>query len=160
MQRRYRPLLFQLAALSTAGAAFASSPAGVSDCGADSSNPTAAWNPGPTFTIRVAVHVLQDDSCTLGALSDALVASQIAVLNEDFGALAGTPGAAGVDSGQGAASAEVIYGAAERGFVGKGYQQVFTDYQTVAEQVMQQDEIPPGYRFYVRRYFQLIRPRD
>ena len=68
--------------------------------------------------------------------------------------------AAGVDSGQGAASAEVIYGAAERGFVGKGYQQVFTDYQTVAEQVMQQDEIPPGYRFYVRRYFQLIRPRD
>jgi hypothetical protein len=68
--------------------------------------------------------------------------------------------AAGVDSGQGAASAEVIYGAAERGFVGKGYQRVFTDYQTVAEQVMAQDEIPPGYRFYVRRYFQLIRPRD
>jgi hypothetical protein len=68
--------------------------------------------------------------------------------------------AAGVDSGQGAASAEVIYGAAERGFVGKGYQQVFTDYQTVAEQVMEQDQIPPGYRFYVRRYFQLIRPRD
>ena len=68
--------------------------------------------------------------------------------------------AAGVDSGQGSASAEVIYGAAERGFVGKGYQQVFTDYQTVAEQVMNKDEIPPGYRFYVRRYFQLIRPRD
>jgi hypothetical protein len=68
--------------------------------------------------------------------------------------------AAGVDSGQGAASAEVIYGAAERGFVGKGYQKVFTDYETVAEQVMQKDEIPPGYRFYVRRYFQLIRPRD
>jgi hypothetical protein len=68
--------------------------------------------------------------------------------------------AAGVDSGQGAASAEVIYGAAERGFVGKGYQQVFTDYETVAEQVMEKDEIPPGYRFYVRRYFQLIRPRD
>lgn len=68
--------------------------------------------------------------------------------------------AAGVDSGQGTASAEVIYGAAERGFVGKGYQKVFTDYETVAEQVMTQDEIPPGYRFYVRRYFQLIRPRD
>jgi septal ring factor EnvC (AmiA/AmiB activator) len=68
--------------------------------------------------------------------------------------------AAGVDSGQGAASAEVIYGAAERGFVGRGYQKVFTDYETVAEQVMEKDEIPPGYRFYVRRYFQLIRPRD
>ena len=68
--------------------------------------------------------------------------------------------AAGADTGQGAASSQVIYGAAERGFVGRGYKQVFTDYQTVAEQALSQDEIPSGYRFYVRRYFQLIRPRD
>ncbi|HEY4105579.1 MAG TPA: hypothetical protein VGM44_16890, partial [Polyangiaceae bacterium] len=68
--------------------------------------------------------------------------------------------AAGVDSGQGAASSQVIYGAAERGFVGRGYKQVFTDYQTVAEQALSQDQIPSGYRFYVRRYFQLIRPRE
>jgi hypothetical protein len=68
--------------------------------------------------------------------------------------------AAGIDSGEGTASAEVIYGAAERGFVGKGYKDVFTEYQSVAEQVLDKDEIPPGYRFYVRRYFQLIRPRE
>ena len=68
--------------------------------------------------------------------------------------------AAGTDTGQGAAASQVIYGAAERGFVGHGYKQVFTDYQTVAEQALSQDEIPSGYRFYVRRYFQLIRPRD
>ena len=68
--------------------------------------------------------------------------------------------AAGADTGQGAASSQVIYGAAERGFVGRGYKKVFTDYQTVAEQALSQDEIPSGYRFYVRRYFQLIRPRD
>jgi hypothetical protein len=68
--------------------------------------------------------------------------------------------AAGVDTGEGNASSEVIYGAAQRGFVGRGYQKVYTDYQTVAERVMNQDEIPPGYRFYVRRYFQLIRPRE
>ena len=68
--------------------------------------------------------------------------------------------AAGADTGQGAASSQVIYGAAERGFVGRGYKQVFTDYQTVAERALSQDEIPSGYRFYVRRYFQLIRPRD
>jgi hypothetical protein len=68
--------------------------------------------------------------------------------------------AAGADTGQGTASSQVIYGAAERGFVGRGYKQVFTDYQTVAEQALSQDEIPSGYRFYVRRYFQLIRPRD
>lgn len=68
--------------------------------------------------------------------------------------------AAGADTGQGAAASQVIYGAAERGFVGRGYKRVFTDYQTVAERALSQDEIPSGYRFYVRRYFQLIRPRE
>jgi hypothetical protein len=68
--------------------------------------------------------------------------------------------AAGVDTGQGQASAEVIYGAAERGFVGKGYRDVFVQYENVAEESLEHDTIPPGYRFYVRRYFQLIRPRD
>jgi hypothetical protein len=68
--------------------------------------------------------------------------------------------AAGVDTGQGDASAQIIYGAAERGFVGRGYKKVFTDYQNVAERTLNQDEIPSGYRFYVRRYFQLIRPRE
>jgi len=68
--------------------------------------------------------------------------------------------AAGADTGQGTASSQVIYGAAERGFVGRGYKQVFTDYETVAERALTQDQIPAGYRFYVRRYFQLIRPRD
>ncbi|HYO98467.1 MAG TPA: hypothetical protein VER33_28385 [Polyangiaceae bacterium] len=68
--------------------------------------------------------------------------------------------AAGIDTGQGTASAEVIYGAAERGFVGKGYRDVYVEYETVAEQALEHDQIPPGYRFYVRRYFQLIRPRE
>jgi hypothetical protein len=68
--------------------------------------------------------------------------------------------AAGIDTGEGTASAEVIYGAAERGFKSKGYRDVFTEYETVAEQVFEKDDIPPGYRFYVRRYFQLIRPRE
>jgi hypothetical protein len=68
--------------------------------------------------------------------------------------------AAGIDTGEGTASAEVIYGAAERGFKSKGYRDIFTEYETVAEQVFEKDDIPPGYRFYVRRYFQLIRPRE
>jgi hypothetical protein len=68
--------------------------------------------------------------------------------------------AAGIDTGQGAASAEVIHGAAERGFVGKEYRDVYREYETVAEQSLEHDQIPPGYRFYVRRYFQLIRPRE
>ncbi|MFC1641351.1 hypothetical protein ACFL5O_01495 [Myxococcota bacterium] len=68
--------------------------------------------------------------------------------------------AAGIDTGDGTASSQVIMGAAQRGFAGHGYRQVFQDYQTVAEEVMGQEKIPPGYRFYVQRYFQLIRPRE
>ena len=62
--------------------------------------------------------------------------------------------------GEGPSRSEVILGAAERGFVGRGYRDVHTDYSNHAEEVLERDEVPPGYRFYVRRYFQLIRPRD
>jgi hypothetical protein len=68
--------------------------------------------------------------------------------------------AAAVDTGQGAASSEVVFGAAERGFSGPRYQKVYTQYRTVAEDVLERDTIPAGYEFYVRRYFQLIRPRQ
>ena len=67
---------------------------------------------------------------------------------------------AGQDTGQGASRSEVILGAAERGFSHRGYRKVYTEYRTVAEEALNKDEIPGGYRFYVRRYFQLIRPRD
>jgi hypothetical protein len=67
---------------------------------------------------------------------------------------------AGQDTGQGGSRSEVIQGAAERGFASRGYQKVYREYQTVAEEALGKDEIPGGYRFYVRRYFQLIRPRE
>jgi hypothetical protein len=67
---------------------------------------------------------------------------------------------AGQDTGQGGSRSEVIQGAAERGFASRGYQKVYREYHTVAEEALNKDEIPGGYRFYVRRYFQLIRPRD
>jgi hypothetical protein len=68
--------------------------------------------------------------------------------------------AQGLDTGQGPSRAEVIQGAAERGFVGRSYKKVFAEYETVAEKAIEKEEIPPGYRFYVQRYFQLIRPRE
>lgn len=67
--------------------------------------------------------------------------------------------AAAVDTGQGSSTSEVVFGAADRGFTGGRYQKVYTQYRTVAEDVLQQENIPAGYEFYVRRYFQLIRPR-
>jgi hypothetical protein len=66
----------------------------------------------------------------------------------------------GNDTGQGGSRSEVILGASERGFSSKGYTKVYREYHTVAEEALEKDEIPGGYRFYVRRYFQLIRPRD
>jgi hypothetical protein len=67
--------------------------------------------------------------------------------------------AAAVDTGQGSSTSEVVFGAAESGFTGNRYQKVYTQYRTVAEDVLEQENIPAGYEFYVRRYFQLIRPR-
>jgi hypothetical protein len=66
----------------------------------------------------------------------------------------------GAAAGNGPSVSQVILGAADKGFVVKGYKQVYADYKTVAEEALKQDEIPAGYRFYVRRYFDLIRPRD
>ncbi len=64
------------------------------------------------------------------------------------------------DTGQGPSNSEVILAAAERGFKGGPYKKVYKDYRTHAEQQINKDDIPDGYRFYVRRYFQLIRPRE
>jgi hypothetical protein len=69
-----------------------------SDCSMDSTVPGPQWQPTTTRRIPVVVHIIRDDACTNGNVSDALVHGQMAVLNEDFRALAGTPGAAGADS--------------------------------------------------------------
>jgi hypothetical protein len=66
----------------------------------------------------------------------------------------------GSDTGQGGSRSQVILGAAERGFASRGYKRVYTEYHQVAEESLTKDEIPGGYRFYVKRYFQLIRPRE
>jgi hypothetical protein len=66
----------------------------------------------------------------------------------------------GADTGQGGSRSQVILGAAERGFASRGYKKVYTEYHQVAEESLAKDEVPGGYRFYVKRYFQLIRPRE
>ena len=41
-----------------------------------------------------------------------------------------------------------------------GFDEVYGDYTSVVEEVMSREHVPPGYRFYVKRYFQLIKPRE
>ncbi|MCR9246696.1 MAG: zinc metalloprotease [bacterium] len=67
------------------------------DCNFNNTNPSAQYAPTTLMRIPVVVHVVQRTNGQ-GNLSNALVQSQIDVLNEDFRARAGTPGANGVDS--------------------------------------------------------------
>lgn len=71
---------------------------GASDCSSSSTNPTSDYDPNVLYQIQVVVHVLMNDACTQGVLSDEDVQSQIDILNEDFLALMGTNGANGNDA--------------------------------------------------------------
>jgi hypothetical protein len=71
-------------------------PADAPDCSLNNTNP-APWAPVSVLRIPVVVHVISNTGGT-GNLSDTLVQSQITVLNEDFRAIAATPGAGGFDT--------------------------------------------------------------
>lgn len=71
---------------------------GPADCSFGQSRPDPFYEPNSPYEITVVVHVIMDSTCTDGQVSDATVMSQIDILNEDFLALAGTPGAQGADS--------------------------------------------------------------
>ncbi len=73
------------------------SPADHPDCDLNQTNPLAIYAPTSVLRIPVVVHVISSAAGT-GNISDALVQSQITVLNEDFRAAAGTPGAPGTDT--------------------------------------------------------------
>ncbi len=73
-------------------------PGGPADCSFVATNPDPTYAPTTPLVIQVVVHVIMDDSCLQGAFTDEMVASQIEIFNEDFLALAGTPGADGSDT--------------------------------------------------------------
>ena len=63
------------------------------------------------------------------------------------------------EEGEGPSSTQVVSAAAQRGFATRGWKRVHQDYRTVVEERMERQAIPAGHRRYVRRYFNLIRPR-
>jgi hypothetical protein len=62
--------------------------------------------------------------------------------------------------GAGPSRSETILGAAQKGFATTAYRRVYGDYSAVTEEVLSKEQVPPGYRYYVKRYFQLIKPRE
>lgn len=59
----------------------------------------------------------------------------------------------------GPSQTKVIMAAAGRGFASRAYRDVHQDYAGVVEDALEKEQIPAGKRSYVRRYFDLIRPR-
>lgn len=68
--------------------------------------------------------------------------------------------ASAIDTGEGKSRSEIIKAASEEGFATTEYKDVYVDYESVVEEVMEKEKIPAGYRFYIKRYFQLIRPQE
>jgi hypothetical protein len=62
--------------------------------------------------------------------------------------------------GEGPSRSQVIEGASQAGFASAPYRRVYADYRAHAEQLLERDDVPAGERFYVRRYFDLVQPRD
>jgi len=69
------------------------------DCTLGVTNPDPMYDPGPIYRIPVVVHIITHDNGTTGDISDAMVQSQIDVLNEDYMALPGTAGEDGTYTG-------------------------------------------------------------
>lgn len=69
-----------------------------SDCTYSLTNPTSDYDTVDRYEVQVVVHIIEHTNGD-GQLSDADVISQLEVLNEDFQALSGTPGAPGYDTG-------------------------------------------------------------
>ncbi|MDB4986482.1 MAG: hypothetical protein JWN04_1660 [Myxococcaceae bacterium] len=62
--------------------------------------------------------------------------------------------------GAGPTRSQIIRSAAGAGFAAARYRKVYGDYREHAEVVLERDQVPAGYRFHVRRYFELVRPRE
>ena len=62
--------------------------------------------------------------------------------------------------GQGASRRETILTSAQKGFAQASYRKVYTEYRKVVEEVMNQEKVPQGYKYYVKRYFQRIKPHS
>ncbi len=63
------------------------------------------------------------------------------------------------EEGAGPDTKRVFSDAAKKGFSRQGWREVYTEYSQVADDMLDQEQIPPGRRSVVRQYFELIRPR-
>lgn len=80
------PVALDAAAVTDAPAVDPDGALSTTDCTMDVTVPGPDWEPTRLLQIPVVVHVIADADCTTGDVSDAMIDSQIAVLDEDFAA--------------------------------------------------------------------------
>ena len=61
--------------------------------------------------------------------------------------------------GQGPSRKVTILTSAQKGFASESYKRVYADYQKIVEEVIRQDKVPQGYKYFVKRYFENIKPQ-
>lgn len=62
--------------------------------------------------------------------------------------------------GKGPSRRQTILAAAQKGFATAKYQEVYADYKRIVEEVMRSEKVPSSYKYYVKRYFNQIRPKN
>lgn len=62
--------------------------------------------------------------------------------------------------GRGPSRRETILSAAEKGFSSRSYEKVYADYRAIVEEVIKAESVPAGYKYYVKKYFQKIKPHN
>jgi hypothetical protein len=62
--------------------------------------------------------------------------------------------------GRGPSRRETILSAAQKGFSSRAYEQVYAEYKNIVEEVVRAEKVPSGYKYYVKRYFQKIKPHS
>lgn len=60
--------------------------------------------------------------------------------------------------GKGPSIKETIVSAAQKGFATKAYKEVYGRYKPAIEEVINSEKVPSGYKYYVKKYFQKIKP--
>jgi len=60
----------------------------------------------------------------------------------------------------GESTRETILAAAQKGFASRQYKRVYANYKAIVEEVMNSEKVPSGYKYYVKRYFQKIKPHS
>jgi hypothetical protein len=62
--------------------------------------------------------------------------------------------------GKGPSRRETILAAAQKGFSNRAYKNVYAEYKAIVEEVIRAEKVPSGYKYYVKRYFQKIKPHS